>query len=128
MHKKYLAFHFMLFFVTLNAQNIKGFKAENVQKQLDLETTFESKISTKNLDSWMKKMAARPHYVGTDYGKELAEWMLKQFKSWGYDAKIETYQVLFPYPKVRVLELKEPTTYKAKLTAVPVEGDAYTAQ
>ena len=128
LYKKTFTLLLTLLFLSLNAQNIKGFKPENVQKQLDLETAFESKISTANLDSWMKKMAARPHYVGTEYGKELAEWMLKQFKSWGYDAKIETYQVLFPYPKVRVLELKEPTTYKAKLTAVPVEGDAYKAQ
>jgi N-acetylated-alpha-linked acidic dipeptidase len=36
--------------------------------------------------------------------------------------------VLFPYPKVRLLELTGPTTYKAKLTAVPVEGDEFTAQ
>ena len=128
MHKKYLSFLLILFFVSVNAQNIRGFKPENVQKQLDLETAFESKIDTSNLDSWMKKMAARPHYVGTEYGKELSEWMLKQFKSWGYDAKIETYHVLFPYPKVRVLELTEPTSYKAKLKAVPVAGDTYTAQ
>ena len=128
MHKKYLSFLLILFFVSVNAQNIRGFKPENVQKQLDLETAFESKIDTSNLDSWMKKMAARPHYVGTEYGKELSEWMLKQFKSWGYDAKIETYHVLFPYPKVRVLELTEPTSYKAKLKAVPVAGDTYTEQ
>ncbi|MBT8292816.1 MAG: M28 family metallopeptidase [Eudoraea sp.] len=128
MHKKYLSFLLILFLASLNAQNIKGFKPENAQKQLDLETAFESKIAPSNLDSWMKKMAARPHYVGTEYGKELSEWMLKQFKSWGYDAKIETYHILFPYPKVRVLELTEPTTYKAKLKAVPVTGDTYTAQ
>ena len=128
MHKKYLSFLLILFVVSLNAQNIRGFKPENVQKQLDLETVFESKITSSNLDSWMKKMAARPHYVGTEYGKELSEWMLKQFKSWGYDAKIETYHVLFPYPKVRVLELIEPTSYKAKLKAVPVTGDTFTEQ
>ena len=76
----------------------------------------------------MKRMSAKPHYVGTEFGKENAEWIAKQFKSWGYDTKIETYQVLFPYPKVRELELTAPETYKAKLTAVPVEGDEYTAQ
>ena len=128
MKKQYLVFLLTFFVVALNAQNIKGFKPENVKKQLDLETSFESQISTANLDSWMKKMAARPHYVGTEYGKENAEWMLKQFKSWGYDAKIETYQVLFPYPKVRILELTEPSVYKAKLTAVPASIWQATAQ
>ena len=128
MNKQYLVLLLIFFVVALNAQNIKGFKPENLKKQLDLEASFDAKISTGNLDSWMKKMAARPHYVGSEYGKENAEWMLKQFKSWGYDAKIETYQVLFPYPKVRILELTEPNTYKAKLTAVSVPGDKYTEQ
>jgi N-acetylated-alpha-linked acidic dipeptidase len=76
----------------------------------------------------MKFMSAEPHYLGTAYGRKNAEWMVKQFKSWGYDAKIETYQVLFPYPKVRLLELIAPEKYKAKLTAVPVAGDADTDQ
>ncbi|MGB5204392.1 MAG: M28 family metallopeptidase [Eudoraea sp.] len=128
MNKQYLLLLLIFFVVAMNAQNIKGFKPENLKKQLDLETSFDAKISTGNLDSWMKKMAARPHYVGSEYGKENAEWILKQFKSWGYDAKIETYQVLFPYPKVRILELTEPKAYKAKLTAVPVPGDKYTEQ
>ncbi len=128
MNKALSTFLCVLFAVALNAQNIIGFKSENIKKQLELEASFESQISSTNLDSWMKKMAARPHYVGTEFGKENAEWMLKQFKSWGYDAKIETYHILFPYPKVRILELTAPTVYKAKLTAVPVEGDPYTEQ
>jgi len=110
------------------AQNISGFKTENAAKQLALEELFESKISAANLDSWMKQMSAKPHWVGTDYGKQNADWMAKQFKSWGYDTEIATYYVLFPYPKIRVLELKSPTTYTAKLTAVPVAGDVFTEQ
>ncbi|WP_416443706.1 M28 family metallopeptidase [Leeuwenhoekiella sp. A16] len=113
----------------LHAQeSIIGFKPESAKKELALESAFDEKISATNLDDWMKRMSAKPHYVGTEFGKENAEWIAKQFKSWGYDTKIETYQVLFPYPKVRELELTAPETYKAKLTAVPVEGDEYTSQ
>ena len=120
---------FILFsFIRLNAQNITGFKSENTQNQLNLEAAFDAKVNPTNLDVWMKKMAAEPHYVGTPFGKELADWMAKEFKKWGYDVRIDTYQVLFPYPKVRLLELTGPTKYQAKLTAVPVEGDPYTNQ
>jgi N-acetylated-alpha-linked acidic dipeptidase len=105
-----------------------GFTPENAIKQQQLEADFEKKLTAENLDKWMKKMAAKPHWVGTPYGEELAKWMQKQFSSWGYDTKIETYSVLFPYPKERVLEMTGPTKYKAKLTAVPVDGDPYTAQ
>ena len=108
--------------------SIIGFEADNVRRQKNLEAEFDGMLLADNLDEWMKFMSAEPHYVGTAYGRKNAEWMVKQFKSWGYDAKIETYQVLFPYPKVRLLELIAPEKYKAKLTAVPVAGDTYTDQ
>ncbi len=115
-------------FSSYSQSPIIGFKTENVAKQREMEATFDQQLKADNLDVWMKKMAAEPHYVGTEYGLKNAEWMVKQFKSWGYDAKIETYHVLFPYPKVRLLELTAPTQFKASLEARPVEGDAYTAQ
>lgn len=107
---------------------ILGFTPENTERQQELEKVFESKLDANNLDEWMQLMAAEPHWVGTEYGEKNAKWMQKQFKSWGYDATIETYQVLFPYPKVRLLEMTAPANYTAKLTAVPVEGDPYTQQ
>lgn len=112
-----------------NAQNsILGFSEKSAIEQQALEKAFEEKLKATNIDNWIQKMSAEPHWVGTKFGEENAKWMRDQFKSWGYDAKIETYHVLFPYPTERVLELTEPTQYKAKLTAVPVEGDPYTAQ
>lgn len=118
-----------LLLIAASAQeSITGFTNENAKKELVLEKAFEAKLSAANLDQWMKKMSAKPHWVGTEFGKENAEWIQKQFKSWGYDTRIDTYDILFPYPKVRVLELTAPTTYQAKLTAVPVEGDEFTAQ
>lgn len=109
-------------------ESITGFTAENAKKQLVLEKAFEAKLTTENLDRWMQLLSAEPHWVGTAYGEKNAKWIQKQFKSWGYDTRIDTYHVLFPYPKVRVLEMTGPTTYNAKLTAVPVEGDEFTAQ
>jgi N-acetylated-alpha-linked acidic dipeptidase len=112
----------------LPAQTITGFGPGEAQKQLELESRFDAQLSADNLDAWMEKMAARPHWVGTEAGAEVARWMRDQFESWGYEARIDTYQVLFPYPKIRLLELTEPTQYTASLTAVPVEGDPYTEQ
>ncbi len=125
----FLIVFFTLAVTTLNGQaSIIGFTPENAKKELALEKEFEAKLSPDNLDQWMQRMAAEPHWVGTEYGQKNAEWIQKQFSSWGYDAKIETYHVLFPYPKTRLLELTEPTTYQAKLTPMAVKGDKYTAQ
>ena len=71
----------------------------------------------------MQRLSARPHHVGSPYDKQNAEWILSQFKSWGLDAQIEQFDVLFPTPKERVLELTEPTRYTAKLQEPPVPGD-----
>ncbi len=129
MLRNFFTLFFIVIFISLNAQNsIIGFTPESAIEQTKLETAFESKLDASNLDKWMQKLAAEPHWVGTKYGEENAKWIQKQFQSWGYDAKIETYQVLFPYPTERVLELTSPKKYTAKLTAVPVEGDPFTAQ
>ena len=110
------------------AQNLLGFDQQNAAKQLSLEASFEGKLSADNLEEWMKLLAAEPHWVGTDYGKKNADWIAKQFKSWGYETRIEQYDVLFPYPTIRKLELTAPDKYEARLEAVPVPGDPYTAQ
>ena len=64
---------------------------------------------------YMQRLSARPHHVGSPYDKENAEWILKQLQAWGWDAKIEQFDVLFPTPKLRVLEMTEPTRFTAKL-------------
>ena len=109
-------------------QSIIGFTEENAKDQAALEEAFDAKLKKENLDQWMQFMAAEPHYVGTDYGKKNAEWMRDQFKSWGYDTEITEYQVLFPYPKIRELELVEPTSFKASLAPEPIAEDKYTQQ
>lgn len=109
-------------------ESILGFLGNKAEKQQQLESSFEAKLSPNNLDIWMKRMSAEPHWVGTEYGNKNAKWIQKQFESWGYVTKIETYHILFPYPKVRLLELTSPSLYSAKLTAVPVKGDEFTAQ
>ena len=55
----------------------------------------------------MQRLSARPHHVGSPYDKDNAEWMLAKFKEWGLDAHIEKFDVLFPTPKERAVELVE---------------------
>lgn len=87
------------------------------------EETFDSFLRPSNLDQWMKQLSARPHHVGSAYGKQNAEFMRDLFKSWGYEASIETYQVLFPTPVIRVLEMTGPTAYKARLEEPALKED-----
>ena len=82
-------------------------------------TDWEEKLRTQpraeNLREYMRVLAAEPHHIGSAAGKRNAEWMRDQFKAWGLEAKLEEFDVLFPTPKERVLELVSPNKYQAKL-------------
>jgi N-acetylated-alpha-linked acidic dipeptidase len=102
---------------------IYGFTAASSHAERDVENKFRTFPDPKNLRDYMQRLSARPHHVGSPYDKQNAEWILAQFKSWGLDAQIETFNVLFPTPKERLLELTEPTHYTAKLQEPPVSID-----
>src|SRR6478609_5437263 len=101
--------------VLAQSKTITGFTKESAEQELKLEEKFDTYLKASNLDQWMKKMTLKPHHVGSAYGKVNAEFIRDQFKAWGYDAEIETYKILFPTPKVRILEMTAPTKFVAKL-------------
>jgi N-acetylated-alpha-linked acidic dipeptidase len=102
---------------------LAGYTAQSSNPERDLEKKFQDGIVRENLRENMRRMSARPHHVGSPYDKDNAEWILSKFKEWGFDAHIETFQVLFPTPKERIVELVQPTEFRAKLQEPPVPGD-----
>ena len=92
------------------------------------EEKFRAIPKPDNLRAYMKRLTARPHHLGSPYDKENAEWMLTKFKEWGLDAKIETYEVLFPSPKERLVEMIGPTKFKAKLQEPVLSEDPTSSQ
>jgi N-acetylated-alpha-linked acidic dipeptidase len=108
--------------------SLLGFSAEASAAQRALEARFDEKLQAENLRAWLKRLAARPHAVGSPYGRENAEFLLSQFRSWGYDARIEQFDVLFPTPKTRLLEMTAPTRWKARLAEPVLKEDATSGQ
>src|SRR5262249_16294962 len=115
------------FFLPLSAYNddesLYGFTAADSQAQRDWENKFRAIPDPKIMRDSMQRLSARPHHVGSPYDKQNAEWILSQFKSCGLDAQIETFDVLFPTTKERVVELLEPSHYTAKLQEPPIPQD-----
>src|ERR1700743_986991 len=81
------------------AQKISGFNQESTDKQLKLEKQFDGTVSASHIGSTLKELSAYPHNLGSPGSKAVAEKILAKFKSYGLDAKLETYQVLMPTPK-----------------------------
>ena len=105
-----------------------GFSPEASAAQRALESRFDAKLQAENLRAWHKRLAARPHPVGSPYGRENAEFLLGLFRSWGYDARIEQFDVLFPTPRTRVLEMTAPTRWTAGLAEPVLPEDATSGQ
>ncbi len=103
--------------------SLRGFFPQSVQAERDLEARFKTMPDPAHMREAMRRLSARPHHVGSPYDKENAEWILEQFKSYGWDAHIENFDVLFPTPVERVVELVAPTTFKAKLQETALPGD-----
>jgi N-acetylated-alpha-linked acidic dipeptidase len=102
---------------------LRGFFPNSVQAERDLEARFKTMPDPARMRAAMQRLSARPHHVGSPYDKDNAEWILNEFKSYGWDAHIENFDVLFPTPLERIVELVSPTTFKASLqeTALPLD-------
>ena len=85
--------------------SILGFSKTAAGTQAAIEKKFDANLSATNVGIYIKDMTAVPHHVGSPGGKAVAEYILDKFKSWGYDAVIENFYVLFPTPKTRLLEM-----------------------
>jgi N-acetylated-alpha-linked acidic dipeptidase len=107
---------------------LAGYSTQSSRAELGWEKKLQDGVLADNLRQNMQRLSARPHHVGSPYDKDNAEWILAKFKEWGFDAHIETFSVLFPTPKERVVELVEPTKFKAKLQEPPVPGDPTSSQ
>jgi len=102
---------------------LAGFSSDAAREQRDWEQKFRGLPQPANMKQYMQRLAARPHHVGSPYDQDNAQWLLSTFKSWGLDAKIETFDVLFPTPKQRLVEMVEPTRFTAKLEEPAVSAD-----
>jgi N-acetylated-alpha-linked acidic dipeptidase len=101
--------------VSANQAALVGYSPRASQSEREWEAKFRAIPDPANLREYMKRLSARPHHVGSPYDKDNAEWILAHFKEWGLDAHIERFDVLFPTPKVRVVEMLAPTKFTAKL-------------
>src|SRR5579859_7162187 len=111
-----------------DSPSLRGFSAESERAERDWENKFRAIPDPANLRQYMQRLTARPHHLGSPYDKDNAEWILSKFKEWGLDAQIESYDVLFPTPKERALELVEPGHFTAKLQEPTVPGDPTSSQ
>jgi N-acetylated-alpha-linked acidic dipeptidase len=92
--------------------------------QAQLEHNFDAAITADEMRGWLQRMSAEPNHVGSPHDKANAEWELGQFKKFGWDAHIETFEVLYPTPISESVELLDAQPYKLTLQERPIPGDS----
>lgn len=106
-----------------------GYSAESSRAERQWEEKLRAIPSPENLRAYMQRLSARPHNVGSPYDKDNAEWIASKFKEFGLDTHIETFSVLYPTPKERLVELVEGGPhFTAKLQEPPVPEDPTSGQ
>lgn len=103
--------------------SLRGYSEASAKTELEWEAKMRAIPKPELLREYMKHLSAEPHHVGSEYDKQNAEFIRDKFKSWGLDAKIEEFDVLFPTPKERVLEMIEPARFRAVLKEPVVAED-----
>jgi N-acetylated-alpha-linked acidic dipeptidase len=100
-----------------------GFAADEAATEQALEQRFDADINAGELRGWLKTLSSEPNNVGSPHDKANAEAVRDLFQQWGWDAQIETFEVLYPTLKQHTLEMVGPTKFVASLKEPPVEGD-----
>ncbi|HJN49055.1 MAG: M28 family peptidase [Pseudomonadales bacterium] len=105
-----------------------GFSRSQADGQRQLEKQFDGHLKQEEIGNWIKRLSARPHHLGSANDRENAEHLVELFESWGYKTRMEKYRVLFPTPRLRLLELVAPTSYQAKLQEPALPEDETSGQ
>ncbi len=110
--------------ISINEASFNKTVAAQNRNESDWEERFRAIPQPDRIRGYMRVLSAEPHHVGSAAGQRNAEWMRDQFRSWGLDATIEEFDVLFPTPRERWLELVSPEKYQARLKEPVIVEDS----
>lgn len=107
---------------------LPGYDAAAAQAQRALEARFDSGLKDADYRGWLKQWSSAPNHVGAPHNLENARDLQNRLRGYGWDARIETFQVLWPSPRSSQLELLGAKPYVARLKEPPLPGDSTSTQ
>jgi N-acetylated-alpha-linked acidic dipeptidase len=130
MQKGFLILIMAMTNVNVSGQQVglSGFNDTSATEELKNEKTFDSFISRENIGLTIRDLSSVPHNLGSAGSKEVAEKIEKKFRDYGFDVHMDVYQVLFPEPKIRILEMTTPQSYHALLKEPALKEDETSGQ
>ncbi|MDP4249198.1 MAG: transferrin receptor-like dimerization domain-containing protein [Bacteroidota bacterium] len=110
------------------SRRITGFTDSSSASEYSTESAFDRSISAKHIGLSIRELSAKPHHLGSPGSREVADKIMQRFQQYGFETHLDIYQVLFPTPKKRILEMSSPTIYRALLKEAVLKEDATSGQ
>ena len=107
---------------------LRGYTTESSKIQREWEAKFRAIPDAARIRESLRVLSSRPNHLGSPHQKQNAEMLRDQFRSWGWQAEIEEFHVLFPTPTERLLEMVAPTKFTARLDEPALKEDPTTSQ
>ena len=104
-------------------EGIRGFTSARVADEQVLEQKYRTIPDPGHVEANLRHLTSEPHLAGTDGSKRVAEWLLAQYQSYGFDAQIVKYSVWMAQPKEVKLELVAPQKQALATPEEPVAED-----
>ncbi|HCL84588.1 MAG TPA: folate hydrolase [Chitinophagaceae bacterium] len=108
--------------------SLTGFNDTSALEELKKEKSFDSLISPENIGRTLRDLSSGPHNLGSAGSREVAEKIQQKFRDYGFDVHMDVYQVLFPLPRIRILDMTAPRVYHALLKEPALKEDATSGQ
>ncbi|MDE3109512.1 MAG: M28 family peptidase, partial [Acidobacteriota bacterium] len=102
---------------------IAGFSSSQAATEAQLEQKLLAIPDAARAESDLRHLTSAPHVAGTEGSHRVAEWLRDQYRSYGFDAEIATYNVWLPAPREIKLELVKPKHENIDSPEPPVPGD-----
>ena len=85
-----------------------GFRGARAETERQLEQKLQSIPDPTRAESNLRHLTREPHMAGTEASHRTAVWLRDQYRSFGFDTEIVTYNVWLPLPVEVKLELTAP--------------------
>jgi N-acetylated-alpha-linked acidic dipeptidase len=90
------------------------------------EEKARASIRPENIREYLRRISARPHHAGSPGAKAVSDYIAGLLRAWGFDTRVEEFEVALPTPTVRSLEMIAPHRFQARLQEPPVAQDKQT--
>ncbi len=106
-----------------DSTSLPGFSPARFAAERALEQKFQSLPDPAHAESNLRQLTSTPHLAGTEASHRVALWLLDQYRSYGFDAEIVSFNAWMPFPREVKLELVAPAQKSLATPEEPFAGD-----